>query len=378
MRSTDNAGAKHRPVAFLWENFGPMHVDRCDAVVDRFGQSVAVHGIEIYSRSTTYAWIPGDGQRFVKQTLFQDAHAPGTMRLLRALIGASRRIGRGDYFLCHYEQVEVMLFAWWLRLTGSRVFAMGCAKFDDRPRFGWREMLKGAYMLPYQGAISSGLRSRDYFRFLGVPEKRIVGEYNTLSIDRVRAAAGVAPAPEGVAHGDRHFTVVARFVEKKNLHRTIRAYAAHRALATSPRRLVLCGSGPEEASLRALVAELNIADHVEFAGFLQSDGVARVLGSTLALLLLSVEEQFGNVVIEAQAMGVPVILSDACGARDKLVRSGVNGFVVEPDNIDGAARLMAMVADREPLWRGLAQEARKSAPEGDVVAFANGVQALAR
>ncbi len=102
-----------------------------------------------------------------------------------------------------------------------------------------------------------------------------------------------------------------------------------------------------------------------------------MLGKTLALLLVSAQEQFGNVVIEAQALGAPVIVSDNCGARDMLVRNGVNGFVVEPDNPAGLAYFMGLLDRDEALWRRMALASEPFAALGDAAHFARAVAALA-
>ena len=89
---------------------------------------------------------------------------------------------------------------------------------------------------------------------------------------------------------------------------------------------------------------------VELQGFIQSAEVTKVLSSTLALILPSSEEQFGQVVLEALAMRVPVLVSEVCGARYELVRNAVNGFVFEPNNPDGLAWFMSALSDNEDLW----------------------------
>jgi glycosyltransferase involved in cell wall biosynthesis len=178
-------------------------------------------------------------------------------------------------------------------------------------------------------------------------------------------------APNGAAHHERHFIVVARFVPKKNLMCAIEAYRLYAEGVFRPRRLVICGSGVLEPDIKAAVASAGLSDKVDFLGFVQSDGVSKALGSALALLLPSIEEQFGNVVIEAQALGVPVIISDNCGARDEMVRTAVNGFVVEPDNPAGYAFFMKMLADDEALWRKMSERAPEFARLGDVRRFAD-------
>ncbi|MGH7005999.1 MAG: glycosyl transferase family 1, partial [Alphaproteobacteria bacterium] len=125
------------------------------------------------------------------------------------------------------------------------------SKFDDKPRSAWRELFKKLFLLPYCGALVSGARARAYLQFLGYSSRWIAEGYDTVSIARVRALAGAEPAPRGVPFASRHFTVVARFLPKKNLGLAIKAYALYREKsASNPRDLVICGSGPLDAELK--------------------------------------------------------------------------------------------------------------------------------
>jgi glycosyltransferase involved in cell wall biosynthesis len=365
-------------IAFIWDNFGPMHDDRVRAVVKAYEGQARIVGIELFGKSDTYAWDNEANTEFEKVTLFpgMEGWSVPSLSVAARIVRRCWQLKVDHIFLCNYDQTAILLAATALRLTGRGVYTMACSKFDDLERNLTREFLKRFFFLPYHGAISSGLRARDYMRLMGIPRNRIASEYNTLSIDRIRALSGALPAPHGTGFADRHFTIVARFVPKKNLTMALDAYAHYCGTTAHPRPLHLCGSGKLEASLRTQVAALRLEDLVVFRGFLQSDGVAQALGNSLALVLPSVEEQFGNVVIEAQAMGLPVILSDNCGARDKLVRAGVNGFVIEPDNPEGLAFFMGLLDRDEALWRRMSISAGSSAKKGDVARFAEAVQML--
>lgn len=358
------------PIIFLWDNFGPLHADRCDAVA-LAAPNREILGLELYGSSDVYEWNTEVGTRFKKTTLFKHGR-PRRQTLLKALFQFRKMKGRGIWFLCHYDWPEIFLFAIWLRFLGDKVFTMGCSKFDDHPRLAFREWQKSFFLAPYQGAIGSGSRSRDYFRFLGINSAKVVGEYNTVSLARIRLLAGAIPAPDGLCYAERHFTIVARLVSKKNIASALNAYAHYQRLDPNPRDMHICGSGPLEGELRSQAAALGISEKVFFNGFVQTDVIARFLATTLTLILSSTEEQFGNVVIEAQSMGLPVILSSNCGARDNLVRSGVNGFVVEPDNPEGMAWFMAQLAMNEDLWAKMCKSTTEFAKLSDVAAFANG------
>ena len=369
-----------KKLVFVWDNFGPLHVDRCDATADLVADRREVVGIELAANSKVYEWVPESGQKFRKITLFHGRaieDVPFLSRFLRTFRACLSQGSGASYFMCHYEHPATLFTALLLRLCGRRVFAMGCSKYDDYPRHLWRELLKSAFYLPYSGGLASGTRSIDYMRFLGLSSKRIRPNYNAVSTTRIRSLAGAPPAPEGVRYRDRHFVLVARFVPKKNVRMALEAFAMYVRRSRNPRPLHLCGSGPLERELRHQVGVLGIESLVHFRGFLQTAEVCRTFASSLALLLPSVEEQFGNVVPEALAMGVPVILSDNCGARDLLVRSGVNGFVVEPDNPQGLALFMEMLADDEEIWERMCRSAIDFSKEGDAGRFAESASALA-
>ncbi|MBB4315779.1 glycosyltransferase [Roseospira marina] len=253
---------------------------------------------------------------------------------------------------------------------------MNDSKFDDKQRSVFGELVKAVFKWPYRGALVSGRRNAEYAIFHGISKQRVAFGYNAISVARVQAMAEAPPAPDGAPFDARHFTCVARLVPKKNHAMLLQAYRLYCDQVEVPRPLHLCGSGPLEADLRRQVAALGLTDGVVFRGWVQDDEVSRTLAHTVALLLPSTEEQFGIAVIEAQAMGVPVILSDNCGARDSVIRTGVNGFVVEPDNPHGMAFFMARLGEDEVLWRRMCGEALATAPLGDVQRFVEGVETL--
>lgn len=367
-----------RPLVFMWENFGPMHIDRCMAVAKHYAGKRKVIGIELAGRSDTYDWAQSEASGFVKQTLF-----PGTtvaeissVKLLWALLRASVAIGPADFFFCRYEQPGTLFTSIVLRLLGRRVFTMNDSKFDDKPRNVWRELFKSFYFAPYNGALAASRRSGEYLEFLHFRSKKIELGYDAISVGRIREQAAVPPAPEGELFDARHFTVVARMVPKKNLFVVLEAFAHYARLAPSPRQLHFCGNGPLEQQVKQRAKDLGLSDLVVFHGSVDSTAVSHVLRKTVALLLLSTEEQFGLVIPEALSMGVPVIASNNCGACDELVRSGVNGFVVEPDNPKGVAYFMNLLGSDIRLWNEMATAAAAQASLGDTDRFVEACEKL--
>jgi L-malate glycosyltransferase len=359
-------------VIFIWENFGPYHVDRLEAAGAALAPTHRVIGIEIAGSSSVYAWSRTEEiAGFERLTLFPD-RAFGSipawtqlMAMLRACVGAKAR----HIFLCHVTRGDTYLLALALRLLGRRVYVMTESKFDDKPRRLWFELVKQALYLPYHGALVGGPRHADYMRFLGFKRGSIALGYDTVSGARVRRLAGAAPAPDGTDYRQRHFTIIARLVPKKNIAMAIDAYAEYRRVAgPEARALYICGSGELEGALRQKARALGLGEDM-FRGFVQAPQIAQALASTLALILPSTEEQWGLVVNEAVAMGVPILCSTNVGARDLLVRAGVNGFVFEPDNPEGLAQLMHGMSRDEAGWRRLAAGSMRLAARADAVNF---------
>ena len=362
-------------VALLFAQFAAYHIDRCDAVARRLDGRCDVLAVEVATRSATYAWEPsGPTAHAQKLTLFPGRsfdEIPPLQRFwtqLRALCGC-----RTVFIGIGFNEPDVIMLSWVLRLLGVRVIAFNDSKFDDKPRKVGFELFKQFVLQPYSGAIVAGPRQRDYFRFLGFRRRPLLLGYDTVSTERVRSLAGDA-VPD---FADRPLVYVGRFAAKKNLHLLIEGYAAYvAATGASARKLILAGSGPEEEALRAHIAAHGLAAQVEFTGFLEADAVARLLARALALILPSTEEQWGLVVNEALAVGVPVILSTQAGSREALVRNLLNGFLVEPNSPDGIATAIELLDRDEHTWQRMSEAAQARAWLGDAERTAEAVDAM--
>lgn len=365
-------------IVFFWDNFGPTHMDRLEAMSSHLGQERVV-GIEWTSKSATYSWQSSEGS-FTRLTANERVPRGRWRRFLR-LWKAVWNADASHYFFCHYERWEVFLSAVCLRLIGKRVFVMNDTKFDDKARQIFAEIGKVILYLPYNGAIVGSPRSAEYLRFLGFKKRPVELSYDSISIDRIVSQSSAVLSTPPRDFQSRGFIVVSRAVPKKNLETVIRGYALYRQRAASPescRTLKICGDGPLIDKLKSLAMELCVSDYVSFVGFVQTQEVSRLLAESAALVLLSSEEQFGFVVVEALAMGLPVIVSLNVGSRDEFVRSGINGYLVEHDNPEGLAVALEAVSSSEANWLAMSNAARTSADKGDVKHFVEAVGRLIR
>jgi glycosyltransferase involved in cell wall biosynthesis len=150
---------------------------------------------------------------------------------------------------------------------------------------------------------------------------------------------------DGPALPSRPFRWIAvgRLAPVKDYATLLRAFAI---LPAEP-QLQIVGSGPEEGSLRSLVAQLGIEGRVDFAGFQRE--IDPLLRAADAFVLASLWEGLPVGVLEAGAAGLPVVATDAAGTREALL-PGETGFLVPVGNpaalSEAMATVMAMPDDR--------------------------------
>lgn len=101
-------------------------------------------------------------------------------------------------------------------------------------------------------------------------------------------------------------------------------------------KLMITGKGTQELSLRNLVNELSIKDHVVFTGYIDSEIIPIYDNMIDVAVFPSIEESFGVAVLEASACGKPVIVTNVGGLQE-VVENGETGFIVEKENSDAIA-----------------------------------------
>jgi glycosyltransferase involved in cell wall biosynthesis len=214
----------------------------------------------------------------------------------------------------------------------------------------WREAVKRRLVRQFSAALVGGTPHRDYVVQLGLPPERVFDGYDVVDNDYFAAGADAARA-DAPALRDQHrlperfFLASARFIAKKNLDRLIRAFAAYRKTAGAAAwDLVLLGDGPEKPRLTQLIDELAIRGSVHLPGFKPFADLPAHYGLAGAFVHPSTTEQWGLVVNEAMAAGLPVVVSRTCGCAPDLVTDGVTGLAVDPYDPADITRALATAA----------------------------------
>ena len=188
------------------------------------------------------------------------------------------------------------------------------------------------------GMVTSGERSRQYARRLGVPEHRIRTGYYGFDYESYRSVAVGRSSKPG--EWPRQFLYVGRYVPAKDLATLAAGYSEYRRAVTSPWGLTCCGWGDEARFLKDVPGLVD-------AGFTPPSRLAETFSRHGAFVLPSKFEPWGVVVAEAAAAGLPVICTTACGAGDDLVRDYYSGITVAPGDASGLARAMRWIHEHE-------------------------------
>ena len=140
---------------------------------------------------------------------------------------------------------------------------------------------------------------------------------------------------------------VGRLSPEKGQAGLLRAFAKLRAKHPEL-RLRLVGDGPDRASLEALAKELGLSDAVMFAGRLPEEDTLAEIARADLLVLPSFMEGLPIVLMEAMAVGVPVIASRVAGIPE-LVEDDETGLLFTPSNWDELASRIDLLLGDEAL-----------------------------
>jgi L-malate glycosyltransferase len=137
-----------------------------------------------------------------------------------------------------------------------------------------------------------------------LPAEKILYVPNGVDVERFSEPPDQSILPDWTeGPGTIVIGTVAPMRPEKNLFRLLRGFAA--IVAARPARLLLVGDGPDRAALEQLAAELGIAAHVHFTGYL--DSPEKVFGLMDIYAISSDTEQMPNALIQAMAAARPVV-----------------------------------------------------------------------
>lgn len=156
--------------------------------------------------------------------------------------------------------------------------------------------------------------------------------------------------------------IVGNLIPRKRVDFFLQIVSKVRAVRPDIRAVIL-GDGPLRESLKAQTNELNLQDHVYFAGHQQH--VDAWLKRARIFVLTSEAEGLSQAMIQAMLCGLPAVVSRV-GEAEELVENGVNGFMVSGMDIDVFSAHIIKLLQDQAMLSSFAEAARKSAETCDV------------
>ena len=359
----------------IWGNWGPYHHARFAALRSAAAPlGLDARGIELVPRSDIYEWQAAAGSdaiwRLPVNEREMDFRPLRLARMLRPLLRAELPAVVFVPSYWHWS-LECNLLA---RAAGARIVMMNESHAGTERARGLKRWIKRQIVRRFHAALVGGTPHKRHFANLGLAENLIATGYDAVDNDYfAREAAKVREDAESFrAHWGlppRYVLSLGRLVEKKNLTTLIDAHRVRAAEASDAAvpDLVFVGSGPLDGALRAQCGAAGI-EVVErggtppfpdpgapagarafFYGFRQIEENPVFYALADAFVLPSSHEEWGLVVNEAMASGLPVIVSRTAGCAENLVLDGVNGWTFDPTSAGELAACLARLDESAAL-----------------------------
>ena len=330
-------------LVILFRNVGGYHAARIQAVADALRSSEdRVFVLQEFTQTTAHPWgswtrigsirvMSLDDSRTILDVVRHENVIPTTIgSVLTAISPDVVTIpGWGSTFA--REALS------WCRRHAVPTVVMSESKYDDKPRFWLTEKLKGMlYVRRFNAALVGGQAHHDYLVGLGLPANKVFLGYDVVDnnyfsegVDAIRTGK---VATRGAQIPDNNFfLIVSRLIARKNITRLVAAYAqyCHTVTHVQAWNLVICGSGNQEALIRQSVTNYGLHDKVRCPGFVDYVEILPWYAAAQCLVHPALTEQWGLVINEACASGLPILSSATVGAAAELVQSGSNGFLFD-------------------------------------------------
>lgn len=313
---------KKKKVLLVLHQVGPYHNDRFTTLQE----SVDLTVLEILPDSNEYSW----NTEFAR--VYNRVKLPNNEQQLFI----NNILNSTDFDLvinCGWSHKYYHLIC----LTAARRNILSAvisdSRYEDEPRVFYKELVKKILLKSYDAALVAGSQSKSYLIKLGFPKEKIFQPWDVIDNKSM-----LKSFEHDIQYSERYFICVARLIEKKNIFGLLKAYQQY-ILNGGSRKLKILGDGSLENAVLDKIDQLNLTNEVSLEGFVQQKNIRKYYQQSFALILPSFYDQWGLVVNEAMASGLPIIATENCGAAVEFSEKG-SLFLVNPNEIDSITNAM--------------------------------------
>ena len=349
------------------------------------------HGLDVFRDSdmaTSLRWdidLLGYKHRFIRN--FARDLTGDFWRLINP--GVVPALVRGHYdvvlFMTGWGSFTALLGMATCRLFRIPFFIFGDSSFPP-PERDLRTRLRARFLRTLfaqaTGFMISGVKNGEYYRHYGADPRKFFLLPWAVDNERFARESRLAPgerealrAQYGIDGNAVVFLFSAKLVERKDPFALLRAYERMRARDRAA--IVFMGEGVLREPLERYAREHALGG-VHFTGFVNQAAIPKHYAMADVFVLPSLVEPRGSVINEAMASGLPVIVTDRCGAIGDIVIEGDNALIYPAGDVDAlAAHLDRMTADAA-LRARMAQRSREIIATWDFARGVAGVKEMLR
>jgi glycosyltransferase involved in cell wall biosynthesis len=189
---------------------------------------------------------------------------------------------------------------------------------DAKPNTALRMAVKLTYPRARKIIAVSGDVGDDLCAKFGIDPARVISIPNPVDVVSIKR---LACEPKPIDIEEPYILAVGRLYGIKNFELLLRAVA----LSGLPHRVIILGEGPDRGALISLAASLGLADRVVLPGRLQNP--FPIVASADIFALSSHGEGFPNALVEAMALGVPVVATDCPSGPSEIIAEAQRGVI---------------------------------------------------
>jgi len=370
----------HR-VAAIIVNLVPYHHARWNACA--VAGVAETHLVELTDRDEFKVLEFSSEASFARHTLFPKGkgdHGPAESEELAGTMSKTLDSIRPDVVCVSGWGLSVSLAAMkWAAARSVPIVMLSESNEFDESRSAIKEFIKRRLVGLCSAGLAGGSPQADYLVKLGLPRERVFKGYDVVDNRFFTEEARMyRDGSSELGETKRpYFLACARFGKKKNLPGLIRAFARYRQLAKSATLfdLLIAGDGEERAEIERTIQEYGASDYVHLIGAKGYTDLPAYYAHAGAFIHASTTEQWGLVVNEAMASGLPVLVSNRCGCAADLVKEGENGWTFDPTDEEKMVELMLKISGDETRRREMGIRSREIIAEWGPDRFASGVKA---
>tara|TARA_B100000795_G_scaffold249492_1_gene217054 strand:- start:192 stop:1370 length:1179 start_codon:yes stop_codon:yes gene_type:complete len=311
----------------LNDTMGPYHYFRLDCA-NKYLDATA---LEFSSMDHTNLWSTDNFDKTNVVTLFSEEPITKIPSILikKKLFKALYNLNPEVVILSGWDAIpSLYALLWALKNNIPTVIISESQEFDFK-RSEIKELGKKLILKLIDSAFVGGINQSNYLIKLGFEKERIFLGCDIVDNDYFFQSKESDKKETVIQLPNFFFMTSCRFIEKKNLFFLIKVFEKFQRKIENW-SLVLVGDGPLKEDLIRLSNQLNISEKVVFTGYQEYESISSIYNSASCFVLPSIIEQWGLVVNEALASGIPVLCSKRAGCAPNLIENNEVGYTFDP------------------------------------------------